>query len=204
MLTSILKSKIAVEASIKIVNTFIEMRKLLSNNTFEIRLSNVEQKIIDMDTKNELKFQDCNNKFDILFSKFKEPENTHLFYDGKVYDAFSLLLDILKEAKSDIIIIDNYIDKSLLDVISKINKKVKIFTKNISEELVKKYKMQYDNIEIIIDSTYHDRFIIIDKKILYHSGASFKDLGKKCFAISKIDNNDILKQLLNKIENTSF
>lgn len=199
MLAGLLKSNVAIQASINIVNTFIEMRKLLGNRNFEARLLNVEQKIIDMDVKNELKFQECNNKFDILFSKFKEPENTHLFYDGKIYDAYSLLLDILNEAKSNIIIIDNYIDKSLLDVISKLKIKVNIITSHIDKELINKYKKQYNNINITINKCYHDRFIIIDQKILYHSGASFKDLGHKCFAINKIDNDDILKQLLNKI-----
>ena len=123
-----------------------------------------------------------------------------MFFQGQIYDAYSLLLDIFDKAKNDIIIIDNYIDKNILDILSKTNKNVKIYTNKYNNQDYEKYKTQYSNVELIINNTFHDRFIIIDKKILYHSGASFKDLGKQCFEISKIEDNDILEQLLNKIK----
>ena len=118
---------------------------------------------------------------------------------GQIYDAYSLLIDILNRSKKDIIIIDNYINKSLLDVLSKIDKKIILITNKYNNEDYKKYQMQYKNIRLIINNSIHDRFIILDKKILYHCGASFKDLGKKCFEISKIEDEDIMKNLLKKL-----
>jgi len=109
------------------------------------------------------------------------------------------LLDIFNTSEKSIVIIDNYISKELLDVLSKTNKKVTIHTKNIDNSLINKYQSQYNNITIKINISFHDRFIIIDNKCLYHCGASFKDLGKKCFAISKIDNIDMIKDIKNKL-----
>ena len=106
---------------------------------------------------------------------------------------------MFEKSKNDIIIIDNYIDKNILDMLSKTKKKVKIVTNKYNNQDYEKYKMQYKNVELIINNKFHDRFIIIDKKILYHCGASFKDLGKQCFEISKIEDNDILDKLLKKL-----
>ena len=123
-----------------------------------------------------------------------------VFYDGQIYDAYSLFMDILNKAKKEIIIIDNYADKKLFDIIRNINVKVKIYTENIDNISKEKYEKQYSNIEIISTNIFHDRFIILDNKELYHSGASFKDLGKKCFAITKMEDSNILKELLDKLE----
>ena len=131
-------------------------------------------------------------------NNFKTKSN-HIFYGGQIYDAYSLLLDILESCKESIVIIDNYADKKLLDLLSKTNKKIKIYSKNMDKELISKYSSQYSNVEIIENSTFHDRFIIIDNKYLYHCGASFKELGKKCFAISKIDDEEILKIFISKM-----
>ena len=98
------------------------------------------------------------------------------------------------------IIIDNYAGKKLFDIIRNINVKVKIYTENIDNISKEKYEKQYSNIEIINTNIFHDRFIIIDNKVLYHSGASFKDLGKKCFAITKIVEDSILEELLDKLK----
>ena len=132
------------------------------------------------------------------FSKFDTFSN-ELFFEGQIYDAHSLLLDIFNTSKKSIIIIDNYISKELLDVLSKTNKQISIYTKNIDEILIKKYQEQYNNLTIKITNKFHDRFIIIDDDTLYHCGASFKDLGKKCFAISKIEDKTILKELKSKL-----
>ena len=121
--------------------------------------------------------------------------NNHIFYVGQIYDAYLLLIDILSKAKKEMIIIDNYAGKKLFDIIRNINVKVKIYTENIDNISKEKYEKQYSNIEIINTNIFHDRFIIIDNKVLYHSGASFKDLGKKCFAITKIVDNNILEEL---------
>ena len=189
MLATVLKTKVAEEVSIKIMNAFVLMRKYISNNL-------IEQKYI-----NNLVLED-HDKIKALeqsFSKMDE-KNNHLFFDGQIYDAYSLLIDIFNKAKEEIIIIDNYIDKYILDILSKTEKKVKIITNKYNNYDYEKYREQYNNVELIINNTFHDRFIIIDKRILYHSGASFKDLGNKCFEISKIEDDDIVERLLDRLE----
>ena len=189
MLATVLKTKVAEEVSIKIMNAFVLMRKYISNNL-------IEQKYI-----NNLVLED-HDKIKALeqsFSKMDE-KNNHLFFDGQIYDAYSLLIDIFNKSKEEIIIIDNYIDKHILDILSKTEKKVKIITNKYNNYDYEKYREQYNNVELIINNTFHDRFIIIDKRILYHSGASFKDLGNKCFEISKIEDDDIVERLLDRLE----
>ena len=167
MLATILKTKIATQVSIAIMDSFIAMRKYISNNL-------IEQKYINnMVLKHDEEIKVIQETFD----KFKT-ENNHIFFEGQIYDAYSLLLDIFETSKKSIIIIDNYADKKLLDLLSKTKKKIKVYSKNMNEELIKKYKSQYKNVEIINNDIFHDRFIIIDNKYLYHSGASFKELGK--------------------------
>ena len=116
--------------------------------------------------------------------------------EGNIY---SLMLDIFESSKEEIIIIDNYADKKLLDILSKTKKEIKVYSKNMNEELIKKYQSQYDNVKIIENDTFHDRFIIIDRKELYHCGASFKELGKKCFGINKVIEEEVLEKILNKL-----
>ena len=188
MLATILKSKIATQVSIKIMDAFVSLKKYVNN--YEYRISNIETKIIDYD-----------NKFDRLFEALdKKEKQSHIFFEGQIYDAYSLLIDILKEAEEEIIIIDNYIDKQILDIISFLDKEVTIITNKYNNIDINKYKEQYNNLNIKINNKFHDRFIIIDKKILYHSGASFKDLGKKCFSINKIEDKEYLAKLLEKIK----
>ena len=188
MLATILRTSVATEISIRIMDAFVVMRKYISSNNIEKRLSNVETKLIEHD-----------NNFNIIMDKLDNTINNHLFFEGQIYDAYSLMLNIFNSSKNSIIIIDNYVDKNLLDILSKTNKKVAIITNKYNNEDYSKYKKQYNNIKLIINNTFHDRFIIIDKKVLYHSGSSFKDLGKKCFAITKVEDNDYLNELLRKI-----
>ena len=188
MLSGLLKSDIAARVNIQIINAFVEMRKYIANNNYDKRLSNIEIKLIEHD-----------NSFKELFDKFEMKPLNHLFYEGQIYDAYSLMLDILNISKESIIIIDNYVDKKLLDILSKTNKNILIITNRYNNEDYLKYKEQYNNVKIKISNSFHDRFIIIDNKYLYHSGASFKDLGKKCFGINKIEDNKILDNLLDKI-----
>ena len=137
------------------------------------------------------------------FSKLEEKEKiNHIFYEGQIYDAYSLLIDIFNEAKKEIIIIDNYADKSILDMITNLNVKVIIVTKkfNLLKDIdIKKYNKQYQNLKVIYSDKFHDRFIILDKKVLYHSGASYKDLGNKCFAITKMEDKEYLKTIIKNI-----
>jgi len=130
----------------------------------------------------------------------KKIKNNHLFYDGQVYDAYSLMLDIINMSKENITIIDNYIDKNLLDILSKTNKDIIVITNKYNEIDFNKYKKEYKNVKLIIKNKIHDRFIIIDDKVLYHCGASFKDLGTKCFGISKIEDQEIVDKILKYIK----
>ena len=194
MLSTILKSKVAVETSIRIMDAFVKMRKYISANLIE--QDNMKNMLIKHD--NEIKL------LQESFSKLEEKEKiNHIFYEGQIYDAYSLLIDIFNEAKKEIIIIDNYADKSILDMITNLNVKVIIVTKkfNLLKDIdIKKYNRQYNNLKVIYSDKFHDRFIILDKKVLYHSGASYKDLGNKCFAINKIEDNEYLKNILKKIK----
>ena len=188
MLSGLLKSDIATEVNIKFINAFVMLRKYVSSNLLEQKYIN---NLVLKNTKRIDLIEDT-------LSNFKE-KNNHIFFEGQIYDAYSIMLDILNKSKNNIIIIDNYIDKNILDILSKINKKVTLITNKYNNEDYNKYKEQYSNINLIINNKIHDRFIIIDKKVLYHFGASFKDLGKKCFAINKIDDDIILNNLLDNL-----
>ena len=183
MLSSILHTEVAIKTSVKIMRGFIKMRKYfvssMSNN--EIIL-NHEKRIIELEN---------------VFDKFKYNEEIYkIFFEGELYDAYSLLLDILNSSKEEIIIIDNYIGKELLDILKEINKKIIIISKNIDKTLKDKYESQYDNITFIYNTSFYDRFIILDKNKLYACGASFKDLGKKCFAITKFNDKEYLNKII--------
>ena len=190
MLATILKTSIADNVSMKIIDAFVYMRKYISNNL-------IEQKYI-----NKMVF-DHDNEIKLLqesFLKLEEKEKVnHIFYEGQIYDAYSLLIDILSNAKKEIIIIDNYAGKELLDIIKDIKLNIKIVSSNIDSTLKKKYESQYSNVTFINNNTFHDRFIIIDRKELYNSGASFKDLGNKCFSLNKIEDKEILNNIIKNI-----
>ena len=190
MLAGILKSELAIKMSLRIVDIFITMKNYINTSSIEQKYFN------ELTIKNTEDIKLLQESFDKLNAK---ESNNHIFYEGQIYDAYSLLIDILSKAKKEIIIIDNYAGKKLFDIIKNINVNVKIYTENIDNISKEKYEKQYNNLEIINTHIFHDRFIIIDNKELYHSGASFKDLGKKCFAITKMEDNSILKELLNKI-----
>ena len=191
MLAGILKSELAIKMSLRIVDIFITMKNYINTSLIEQKYFN------ELTIKNTEDIKLLQESFDKLNTK---ESNNHIFYEGQIYDAYLLLIDILSKAKKEIIIIDNYAGKKLFDIIKNINVKVKIYTENIDNISKEKYEKQYNNLEIINTNIFHDRFIIIDNKVLYHSGASFKDLGKKCFAITKIEDNSILKELLNKLK----
>ena len=193
MLSSVLHTQIAISQSIRIMDAFVKMRKYISANLIE--QDNMKNMLIKHD--NEIKL------LQESFSKLEEKEKiNHIFYEGQIYDAYSLLIDIFKEAKKEIIIIDNYADKSILDMITNLNVKVIIVTRkfNLLKDIdIKKYNKQYQNLKVIYSDKFHDRFIILDKKVLYHSGTSYKDLGNKCFAINKIKDDEYLENILIKI-----
>ena len=194
MLAGMLKSEIAVEISKKIINAFIAMRHFIKENKdiFK-RLTTVEYEVIE-----------CKDKIDELFDKLepKKLEKQKIFFNGQIYDSYSLIIDLIKEANSKIIIIDNYIDKSILDMLvyKKENASVELITSShyLTATDIRKFNKQYPNLKIKYSNLFHDRFIIIDNT-LYHLGASLKDLGKKCFAINKIEDIDYLERIIKSI-----
>ena len=189
MLGTILRSKVATEVSIRIMDTFVRMRHYINYNKIFLphRYMLLEDKVSE-NTK----------RIDELFDKFnpKEITKNSIFFENDIYDAYSVLLNILNSAKEEIIIIDNYASKELLDMLRVIKKSIVVVSKNINDTLKKKYVSQYKNVVFIKNESFHDRFIIIDRKKFYSCGASFKDLGKKCFAICSNDNKDYLEELL--------
>ena len=194
MLSAILKSDKAIDISIKIIDSFVSMRKLISQNIpmFE-RFERIEQRLTIHD-------ENFDKLFEALEDKTLKPKQG-IFYDGEVFDAYVFINDLIKIAVDEIILIDNYIDETVFTIFSKYpNIKIRIYTQNITKQLqldFQKYQTQYKNIELFEFKNSHDRFLIIDKKEVYHLGASLKDLGKKWFAFSKfeIDNLKILDYL---------
>ena len=193
MLAGLLKSNIAVNISIKIVNTFIEMRKfLIQNGQVFDRISTLEYKQLE----NE-------KNFDKIFNMLQNKDNVKqkIFFEGQIWDSYSLIIDIIKKANNKIVIIDNYIDDSILKMLAKKKNNVEsvIITSeksNISKLNIQKFNKEYPVLKVAKTKKFHDRFIIIDNKELYHCGASIKDLGKKCFAINKIEDIEIIKKLI--------
>lgn len=195
MLSAVLKSKKAIYMSIKIINTFIEMRHFFQANSDLFKKINIiETKQIAYEIKTTEKFQEV---FNLIQEKNIKPEKG-IFYDGQIFDAYKFINDLIKNAKKEIILIDNYIDDSVLTLFLKTKVNVLIYTKEITRQLkldLEKYTQQYNNIEIKEFNKSHDRFLIIDKNEIYHIGASLKDLGKKWFAFSKFKDLDILNKL---------
>jgi hypothetical protein len=188
MLSAVLRSETAVKTSIQIINSFVKMRQFLTQNADMFkRLELVEKRQITHEIKTDEKFEKL---FDALEDKTIKPKQG-IFYDGQMFDAYSFVSDLIRSAETKIILIDNYVDDSVLTLFSKNQDvEVTIYTKSISKQLnldLKKYNSQYKQIEIKKFDSSHDRFLILDDKEVYHIGASLKDLGKKWFAFSKMD-----------------
>jgi hypothetical protein len=198
MLSSVLRSGVAVKVSIQIINAFVEMRRVIANNNGLLqRMEGVERKLLETD-----------QKFELLFKALETntmPISKGIFFEGQLFDAYVFANDLIKSAKQSIILIDNYIDETSLLMLSKRNPTCKaiIYTSKVNPQLqldLAKHNEQYPTIEIKILKTAHDRFLILDEKELYHIGASLKDLGKKWFAFSKI--NEFLMEVLKRLKYT--
>lgn len=185
MLSAVLRSDVAVQVSIQIMNAFIAMRKQLHSNQLLLnRLDRVELKQLEAD-----------QKFEQIFSALerKNPDPVQgIFYDGQVFDAYQFVADLVRKADQSIILLDNYVDDTVLTLLSKRKEGVDclILTKDISKQLqldLNKHKAQYPPIAVKVLDKAHDRFLILDKQEIYHIGASLKDLGKRWFAFSKLD-----------------
>ncbi len=185
MASAVLRSEIAVKVSVEIMEAFVEMRRILTGNA---SLFNRLDKI-------ELKQLEADQKFEEIF-KALESDKIHsekgIFYEGQIFDAYTFVADIIRNAGRSIILIDNYVDDTVLTLLGKRGQSVTatIYTKNISNQLqldLQRYNSQYPSIDIHTFAQAHDRFLIIDGTELYHIGASLKDLGKKWFAFSRMD-----------------
>jgi len=196
MLSAVLNSEIAVKMSIKIIKAFIEMRKFIqANGQIFQRLDRVELKQIETDKK-------IDQVFEIMESKNSVPDQGIIF-EGQIFDAYKFVSDIFRRAEKAIVIVDNYVDDTVLFHLTKIKKsvQVRIVTKSISDQFrldLKKFGDQYFTIEVKELKDIHDRLIIIDDEIVYHFGASLKDLGRKLFGFTKMEKAGL--KLLDKIK----
>ncbi len=198
MLSGLLKNEIAVQVSIKIMDAFVEMRKYINLNKY------LFEKVITIESKIDKKFTEYDKKFDEVFDQLQHEENIKqkVFFEGQIYDAYSLIIDIIKKAYKKILIIDNYTDDSILKMLTKKNKNVEVVIltsdkSNIEKIDIQKFNKEYPILKIAKTNKFHDRFIIIDNREMYHLGASIKDLGKKCFGINKIEDTKIIDKIIN-------
>ena len=201
MLSGVLRSDVAVQASIRIMNTFVEMRRFIAKNAllFE-KVSGIELK--------QLEYQkNTDEKFDKVFRYIEDHAESEqkIFFDGQIYDAFSLITSIIRKAQKEIILIDGYVDVDTLNILAKKNADVdvKIYTyasAQLTNRDAAKFNAQYPTLTVKKTQVFHDRFIILDGGTAYHIGASIKDAGKKCFAISLIDDPGVVTDLLNRLK----
>lgn len=183
MLAPVLKTPVADAVSMRIIDAFVYIRRYLSDVTGSNMLVNHEERILKLEEQ---------------FNKFSSKRNT-IIYEGKIYDAYSVMLDIFNEAKGEIIIVDNYVNKELLDILREVDKKIIVISNNMNNELIKKYESQYDNTQFVSDNPFHDRYIILDRKEVYVSGMSLKDVGKKYSYINKIEESIFINELIKRI-----
>ena len=170
------------------MDAFVAMKKYISKDLIEndTVLVNHEKRIL---------------KLEESLDKLSEKQNLNsIIYEGQIYDAYSVLIDILNEAKHSIIIIDNYANKELFDILSGYDKNIVVISKNLSEILIKKYSNQYSNIRFINNNDFHDRYIILDNKTVYSSGMSFKDIGKKYTFIYKVVEQFFVDDLIGRVD----
>lgn len=193
MLATVLRTDIAEEVSIKIMDAFVALRRYISSNL-------LEQKYI---TNLVLEDHDRINLLENSFQRFEEKRKVNeIYFDGQIYDAYSKIQEILREAKKQIIIIDAYADYKTLDIIKRLNVNVTIITKKdnlLTNQDVLKYNKQYHNLKVVYNNTFHDRYFILDDNIIYHCGASINRIGYKTFSINLISDKDVCNMLTAKI-----
>ena len=194
MLSTVLRGSLAVQQSIFIMRAFREMRHFIANNAF----------LLDRVSKIELKQLEADKKFEQIFDYISDHKesNQKLFFDGQIYDAFILLTDLIQKATKEIILVDGYVDVKTLNLLAKkqpgVN--VTIYTHantKLSAQDISTFNAQYPQLTVKYTRLFHDRFLILDRKKVYHIGASLKDAGKTCFAVSLFE--DGRKELLQKL-----
>ena len=201
MLSGVLRSDVAIQVSIRIMNTFVEMRRFIANNAL------LFEKVSDIELK-QLEYQkSTDEKFDKVFQYIEDHAESEqkIFFDGQIYDAFSLITSIIQKAQKEIILIDGYVDVDTLNILAKKNDgvDVKIYTyanAQLTNRDAANFNAQYPTLTVKKTQAFHDRFIVLDGKTAYHIGASIKDAGKKCFGISLIDDSGVVADLLNRLK----
>ena len=193
MLSVIINSNVAVEVSIKIMKAFVSMKKYISNELLENRyLTNMVMK-----HEEEIKL------LQESFLKFEEKKNINeIYFNGQIYDAYSKIIEIFKSAKNKLVIIDSYADKTVLDIIRNIKVPVILIVKSkslLNKLDIEKYNEQYDNLTVIYDDTFHDRYFIIDNDLIYHCGTSINKIGNKTFSINILEDDIVKKSLIDKV-----
>ena len=200
MLSGVLRSDVAIQVSIRIMNTFVEMRRFIANNAL------LFEKVSDIELK-QLEYQkSTDEKFDKVFKYIEDHAESEqkIFFDGQIYDAFSLITSIIQKAQKEIILIDSYVDIDTLNILAKKNAgvDVKIYTyasAQLTNRDAANFNAQYPILTVKRTQGFHDRFIILDGKTAYHIGASIKDAGKKCFGISLINDSGLVAELLKRL-----
>ena len=193
MLATILKSKIATNMTIRIMDAFVLMKKYIGNNLLEQRYINNQ---VMKNTEDIKLLQES-------LSKFEEKRKVNeIYFNGQIFDAYSKIYEIFNIAKKELIIIDSYADNTILDIIKRLDIGVIIITKKdnlLTKQDIDKYNKQYHNLKVIYGNTFHDRYFILDKDIIYHCGASINRIGYKTFSITKINDYDICNVLIDKV-----
>lgn len=200
MLSSVLNSDVAIDISIIIMDTFVEMRKFIASNSqlFE-RISSIELRQLEYQKAADEKFSEVFN----YIADHAESEQK-MFFDGQIYDAFSLITKIIGKAKKEIVLIDGYVDINTLNLLAKKKSNVKVIIHTypktkLTQKDIDKFNSQYPTLTVSHSRSFHDRFIILDGKQVYHIGASIKDAGLKCFAISRMQDENIAKDIISRL-----
>lgn len=201
MLSAVLRSDEAIQVSVNIMNTFVKMRRFLTENTLMFdKLNSLELK--------QLEYQkESNEKFNQIFAYISGHEETEqrIFFEGQIYDAFSLLVSLVEKAEKSIILVDNYVDVETLNILAKKKENVDVTiytvrrTRLTSQDIIK-FNSQYPTLTVNYTDVFHDRFLIVDDTTAYHIGASLKDAGKKCFGINRIEESGIVSDILQRLE----
>ena len=194
MLATILRTKVAIEVSIQIMDAFVTMRKYISINLLE------QNYINNMLLEHEYKIKLLQDSFQKIEEKKKVNE---IYFDGQIYDAYSKIQEIFKSDNKSLVIIDAYVDNTILDITKRLNINVTIITKPnnlLTSQDIEKYNKQYNNLTVIFDNTFHDRYFILDDENIYHCGASVNRIGYKTFSITLIGDEDVKNALINKIK----
>ena len=194
MLATILRTKVATEISIQIMDAFVTMRKYISTSLLEQNYVN------NMLLEHEYKIKLLQDSFQKIEEKKKVNE---IYFNGQIYDAYSKIQEIFKSANNNLVIIDAYVDNTILDITKRLNINVTIITKPnnlLTSQDIEKYNKQYNNLTVIFDNTFHDRYFILDDENIYHCGASVNRIGYKTFSITLIGDEDVKNTLINKIK----